>query len=55
MVWLAVSHPWLAGALAIVLLLAGVAVLVATWRLVRNGMRRFRRWRAQRRTAGALR
>ena len=55
MVWFAVTYPWLAGALALVLLVAGVAALVAAWKLVRSGMRRFRRWRAQRSAAGALR
>lgn len=55
MVWFAVTYPWLAGALALVLLVAGFAALVAAWRLVRSGARRFRRWRAHRHAAGALR
>ena len=55
MVWFAVTYPLLAGVLALVLLVAGFAALAAAWRLVRSGMRRFRRWRAQRHAAGALR
>ena len=55
MVWFAVTYPWLAGALALVLLVAGFAALVAAWKLVRSGLRRFRRWRAQRTAAGTLR
>lgn len=54
MVWFAVTSPWLAGGLALVLLLLGAGMLVAAWRLVRGGMRRFRRWRAQRSAAASL-
>ena len=55
MVWFAVTYPWLAGALALVLLVAGFFTLVAAWKLVRRGARRFRHWRAQRSAAGTLR
>lgn len=53
MVWFAVSHPWLAGTLAIVLLILGAVVLVAGWRLVRHGMRRVRHGRGGRATASS--
>lgn len=55
MVWFAVTYPWVAGALAVVLLVLGTVALVAAWKLVRHGMQRFRHWRARRTAAGTLR
>jgi hypothetical protein len=55
MVWFAVTYPWLAGALALVLLVLGTVALVAAWRLVRRGLQRFRHWRARRHAASTLR
>lgn len=54
MVWFAVTYPVAAGVLAAVLLVLGIVVLVAAWRLVRRGMRRFRAWRARRTAAAHL-
>lgn len=55
MVWFAVTSPWLAGALAIVLLVLGGVVLVAAWKAIRRGVRRFRTWRAHRAATADLR
>ena len=55
MVWFAVTHPWVAGGLALVLLVLGGVALVAAWKLVRAGLQRFRHWRARRSAAGSLR
>lgn len=55
MVWFAVTYPWLAGALALLLLVLGGFVLVAAWRMVRRGRERFRHWRARRAVTASLR
>lgn len=55
MVWFAVTYPWLAGALALLLLAAGGFVLVAAWRMIRRGRQRFRHWRARRAATTSLR
>lgn len=55
MVWFAVTYPWLAGTLALVLVVLGAVMLVAAWRLVRRGRRRFKHWRARRTAAAMLR
>lgn len=55
MVWFAVSYPWIAGGLAIVLLVLGAVVLVAAWKAIRRGFRRFRTWRAHRAATADLR
>jgi Domain of unknown function (DUF4126) len=43
---LAWQHPWIAAAIALVLLVAGVAVAVVLVRYVRRGRERMRRWLA---------
>lgn len=55
MVWFAVTYPWIAGGLALVLLVVGAVVLVAAWKAVRRGLRRFRTWRAHRAATADLR
>jgi hypothetical protein len=55
MVWFAVTYPWLAGTLALLLLVLGGLVLVAAWRMVRRGRERFRHWRARRAVTASLR
>ncbi len=55
MVWVALEHPLLAGVLAVLLLGLGLGVLVLAWRLARQGMRRWRTWRARRSTLSGLR
>jgi hypothetical protein len=47
MVWFAVTYPWIAGAAAVLLLLAGSIVLVTAWKAVRSGLRRLRARRDQ--------
>ncbi|KRC46659.1 MULTISPECIES: DUF4126 domain-containing protein [unclassified Nocardioides] len=48
-VWFAVEHPVPAAAIALVLLVAGLALLWLAWRWVRRGWARFRAWRERRR------
>lgn len=48
-VWFAVEHPVAAAAIALVLLVAGLALLWLAWRWVRRGWARFRAWRERRR------
>lgn len=55
MVWFAVTYPWIAGGLAIVLLVLGGVVLVVAWKAIRRGIRRFRTWRAHRAATADLR
>lgn len=55
MVWFAVTYPWIAGTLALVLLVLGGVALVAAWKAIRRGMRRFRTWRAHRAATADLR
>lgn len=52
MVWFAVTYPWVAGILALLLVVGGVVALVAAWRVIRRGLERFRARRAGR-TSGA--
>lgn len=47
-VWFAVEHPVAAAGVALVLLVAGLAVLWLAWRLVRRGWARLQAWRARR-------
>lgn len=42
MVWLAIEYPLVAGIAAVVLLVGGILVLVALWRVVRRGWQRLR-------------
>lgn len=49
LVWFAIEHPYLAAAIAAVLLLAGLAVLYLAVRTVRAGWHRVVAWRARRR------
>lgn len=42
MVWLVVEYPLLAGTTAVILLVAGVAILTLAWKVVRAGVRRLR-------------
>lgn len=55
MVWFAVTYPYVAGVLALVLLVLGGVVLVAAWKAIRRGLRRFRTWRAHRAASADLR
>lgn len=55
MVWFAVTYPWLAGALALLLIVLGAIVLAAAWKMVRRGRLRFKHWRARRTAAAMLR
>jgi hypothetical protein len=43
--WFAVQHPYIAGSIALTLLLLGLVLLWLSWRLVRRGWRRFQVWR----------
>lgn len=45
MVWLAIEQPIIAGILAIVLVIVGIALVIALWRLVRHGIRKLRQRR----------
>lgn len=47
-VWFAVEHPVAAAVVALVLLVAGMALLWLAWRLVRRGWARLQAWRARR-------
>lgn len=47
-VWFAVEHPVAAAVVALVLLVAGLALLWLAWRLVRRGWARLQAWRARR-------
>ena len=48
MVWLVVEYPVAAGVMAVVLLVAGAALVFFVWRLVRSGFRRLRDGRSGR-------
>lgn len=41
-VWFAVEYPWVAGVMAIALLIGGVVALVFAWKIVRAGIARLR-------------
>ncbi|MBY5163370.1 DUF4126 domain-containing protein [Salsipaludibacter albus] len=43
MIWLVAEYPLVAGIAAVVLLIAGAAILAMAWRVVRAGIRRLRR------------
>ncbi|WP_322936975.1 DUF4126 domain-containing protein [Nocardioides bizhenqiangii] len=49
LVWFAIEHPYIAAAIAGVLLLVGLVVLYFAIRLIRSGWRRFKAWRQRRR------
>lgn len=51
--WFAVQHPYVAGSIALTLLVLGVVLLWLSWRLVRRGWRRFQAWRSGRGGPGA--
>lgn len=50
LVWFAIEHPYVAAGIAAALLVIGLVVLWLAIRAVRRGWRRFRAWRARRRT-----
>lgn len=55
MVWLVTERPVLAGILAVVLLVAGVAILTLAYRVIRSGLRRLRDRRRGRSEGGGVR
>jgi hypothetical protein len=43
MLWVAVTYPWLAAGLTVLLLAGGIALVVTLWKVIRRGIRRLRR------------
>lgn len=46
--WFAVQHPYIAGSIALTLLVLGIVLLWLSWKLVRRGWHRFQAWRSGR-------
>jgi hypothetical protein len=46
-VWFAVTYPWIAAGLSVLLLAGGVVLMVAMWKVIRRGFQRLRGARAE--------